>query len=166
MQRLLIVIFSVIVLGNSSIIFAQSPLGKQIGFGIIVGDPTGVTVKIWRSRENAFVIDAGSSYFGSPRINVDYLWHFDAFHSTIAKLYAGPGGVIGFGAGHGFWYVDGSGFYYRKTGIGLAARGIFGVNFIPKNDPLEIFFETGVLVGLAPDFGSAVDAALGIRYYP
>ena len=149
--------------------FAQSPPGgKDFGFGIIVGDPTGGTLKFWTTRPNAFVIDIGASYFGSPRIGVDYLWHFNAFNSNIAHLYAGPGGVIGIGEGRGFWYKEkGGGFYVReRSEVGLGIRGVFGVNVIPERTPLEIFFEIGVLIGLVPGFGSAVDAALGIRFYP
>jgi hypothetical protein len=48
----------------------------------------------------------------------------------------------------------------------LAARGVFGVNVIPQNTPIEIFLEVGLLVGLTPSFGSAGDVAIGIRYYP
>ncbi len=76
----------------------------------------------------------------------------------------GPGGVLGIGEGNGFWY---KGKYHRTSGnFGLGARGVFGINVVPERTPLEIFFEMGVLVGLAPDFGSSVDAALGMRFYP
>ncbi len=80
------------------------------------------------------------------------------------NLYAGPGGVLGTGGGNGFWYKG----KYHRTGndLGLGVRGVFGINVIPERTPLEIFFEMGVLVGLAPDFGSSVDAALGMRFYP
>ena len=166
MRKLFVLAIVFFLLINSQNIFAQqSPQGKQFGFGIMLGDPTGATLKIWTENENAFVIDIGSSYFGSPRLDGDYLWHFNAFHSNIAQLYAGPGVAIGFGNGHGFWYND-NGFYVRDNGAGLGVRGVFGVNVIPRNDPLEFFFEVGVLVGIAPDFGSAVDAALGLRFYP
>ncbi len=47
-------------------VYAQSPQNKTFGFGIMLGDPTGGTVKIWTQPANAFVIDLGSSYFGSP----------------------------------------------------------------------------------------------------
>jgi hypothetical protein len=145
--------------------YAQSPYGRNVGFGIMVGDPVGVTLKYWNQHENAFVFDLGSSYFGSPRIDVDYLWHFDAFRSDIAKLYAGPGMALGFGKGSSFYYSNG--ILYGSTGTtGLGVRGVFGVNIIPRDTPLEIFFEAGLLVGLSPDFGSAVDAALGLRFYP
>lgn len=155
----------VLILFSFNNIFAQSPQGKDFGFGIILGDPTGGTVKFWTKNNNAFVIDLGASYFGSPRINVDYLWHFDAFESRIAKLYAGPGGVIGFGEGHGLYYKNK---LVRKDDdrFGIGGRGIFGVNVIPINEPLEFFFEFGVLIALAPDFDSFVDVGLGMRFYP
>ncbi len=165
MRRLFVLAVAIFILANTQSIFAQSPQGKQFGFGIMLGDPTGATLKFWTQNENAFVVDIGSSYFGSPRIGGDYLWHFNAFHSSIANLYAGPGVVLGFGRGHGFWYSD-EGFYARGSGTGLGVRGVFGVDVVPRDNPLEFFFEVGVLVGLAPDFGSAVDAALGLRFYP
>jgi hypothetical protein len=147
---------------------AQSPKGEDFGFGIVLGEPTGATLKFWTQPTNALVVNVGASYFGSPRIGVDYLWHFDAFKSDVAYLYAGPGGVIGFGEGNGIWYKREGDKYFVKEDdeIGLGARGVFGVNVVPRDTPLETFFEIGVLIGLAPDFGSSIDAALGIRFYP
>jgi hypothetical protein len=158
--------FSSILISFISIqnIFAQSPQKKSFGFGIIVGDPTGGTLKFFSNRNNAFVVDFGASYFGSPRLGVDYLWQFNAFNSDIANLFAGAGGTIGFGKGNGFYY---RGKYIReKSNVGLGARGIFGVNIIPRRTPLEFFFEFGVLLALAPDFGSSADFGLGMRFYP
>lgn len=148
------------------ITYAQyAPEGKQFGFGIILGDPTGGTAKLWLTRDNALAFHLGSSYFGRPRIGVDYLWHFDAFTSDIVNLYAGPGGVIGFGkGGGGYWYKDR--FIRTRDEAGLGGRAIFGVNVIPRRTPLEIFVELGVLIAFVPDFGSAADAAIGIRFYP
>lgn len=147
--------------------YSQSPGSKNFGFGIILGDPTGLTLKYWTQRDNALVFDLGASYFGSPRIDVDYLWHFDAFRSNIAKLYAGFGGVLGIGEGKGLYYTEHHGFYFRTdNGLGLGVRGLIGVNVIPRNSPLEFFLEAGLLVGLSPDFGSAGDVGLGIRFYP
>lgn len=144
--------------------FAQSPQGKNFGFGIMLGDPTGGTAKFWTSRQNAFVLSLGKSYFGSPRVGVDYLWHFNSFNTNTANLYAGVGGAIGFGEGRGFWYKDK---YFRtKDEAGVGARGLFGINFIPRDTPLELFFEIGVLMSLTPDFDTGADAALGIRFYP
>jgi len=158
-------IFVLILLSGVSLLRAQyAPENKKFGFGIILGDPTGGTAKLWLNRENALTFSLGSSFFGSPRIGVDYLWHFDAFETDIVNLYAGPGGIIGFGEGDGFWYKKR--FVRTGNGIGLAGRGIFGIDVVPRRTPLEIFFELGVLLAIVPDFGSAVDAAIGIRFYP
>lgn len=162
MKKLLLILILFMTAGTFT--QAQSPQGKSFGFGIIVGDPTGLTMKVWTNKENAWVFAVGASYFGAPRIGVDYLWHFDAFNSNIVELYAGPGGVIGIGGGKGFWYKD----RFVRTGneLGLGVRGVFGVNVVPQNTPLEIFFEIGALIAMAPDFGSAADVALGMRFYP
>ncbi|MCU7495617.1 MAG: hypothetical protein HF314_02365 [Ignavibacteria bacterium] len=148
---------------------AQGPEGKNFGFGIILGEPTGLTLKYWFNRQNALTGSIGGSYFGSPRINVDYLWHIDAFRSRNATLYAGLGGALGFGSGgDGFWYKDEKDrFFYRTTNeAGLGVRGTFGLNVIPDRVPLETFLEIGALVGLVPSSGAAIDLAIGLRFYP
>ena len=165
MRKNMMIIFTLMIfIGTFSTAFAGRPQGKNFGFGIILGDPTGGTLKFFTKINNAFVVDFGASYFGSPRIGVDYLWQFNAFNSDIANLYAGAGGTIGFGRGHGFYYKDK---YIRETNnAGLGARGIFGVNIIPRRTPLEFFFEFGVLIAVAPDFQSSADVGLGMRFYP
>jgi hypothetical protein len=140
--------------------------GDNFGFGIILGDPTGLTVKYYTEPGKALVFDLGASYFGSPRISGDYIWHFDAFNSDVTNLYAGPGLVLGFGEGSGWYGKDGRFFTRDKNDLGIGVRGIFGLNFVPRRTPLEFFVELGVLLGLAPSFGSGVDAALGMRFYP
>jgi hypothetical protein len=165
MNKNLLIIFTVLALcTNFSNAYAQQPQGKDFGFGIILGDPTGGTLKFFSNQNNAFVVDFGASYFGSPRIGVDYLWQFNAFNSDIANLYAGAGGTIGFGRGNGFYYKDK--YIREKSNVGLGARGVFGVNVIPRRMPLEFFFEVGVLMSVAPDFGSSADIGLGMRFYP
>jgi hypothetical protein len=162
---LILIVYAVIFISSS---YAQSPEGKNFGFGLMVGDPTGLTIKFWTQRSSAIVIDVGGSYFGSPRIGIDYLWHFNAFRSNVTKLYAGFGGALGIGEGKGLYYSNNEGRFYFRThnGLGTGARGVIGVNFIPQSAPLEIFLELGMLVGLTPSFGSAFDSGLGIRFYP
>ena len=159
-----VVFLLVLFLGTSSIRAQYAPENKKFGFGIIIGDPTGGTAKLWLNHENALAFSLGSSFFGSPRIGVDYLWHFNAFETDILNLYAGPGGVIGIGEGDGFWHKNK--FIRTNNKLGLAARGIFGLDVIPRRTPLEIFVEMGVLLAIVPDFESAFDAALGLRFYP
>jgi hypothetical protein len=143
---------------------AQGPNGKDFGFGLILGDPTGATVKIWTSSTTAFAFDVGASHFGPTRMDADYMWHFDAFRSSIVKMYAAPGISLALGSRNAHyihrWEFDGP-----DEGVGVGVRAMFGLNIIPARTPIEMFLEIGPLIGLSPQ-GGAFDAALGIRFYP
>lgn len=152
---------------GATIGFAQGPGGKSFGFGIIFPDPTGGTIKVWLNRENALDFYIGGDYFGGPRIGGDYLWHFFPFQTDIANMYAGVGGTVGLGYGGGYWYGDKHGWYYRPGGeAAFGLRALIGVNVMPRRTPLELFFEVGPLVGIAPGYGFGMDVALGVRLYP
>lgn len=147
----------------------QGPGGRDFGFGIVLGEPLGATVKLWTAPDQALVGSIGGSYFGSPRIGSDYIWHFDAFHSSIVKMYAGPGLAIGFGDGvyYGYYKKHGDYFFVREPGTtGIAMRVVVGINVIPRRTPIELFLEAGPLIGISPSFGGAFDLGLGIRFYP
>jgi hypothetical protein len=166
MRKLLFIVTVLLVLTSTEGFAQRIGGGDNFGFGIVLGEPTGLTAKYYTNSREALVFALGASYFGGPRIGVDYVWHFDAFNSDVTKLYAGPGLALGFGENRGFWYKKDDKFVRSSTDLGLGVRGVFGVNFIPRRTPLEFFLELGVLIGLAPDFGSGVDAAIGMRFYP
>lgn len=168
-MKKLIVVACFVSLVFSNLLFAHGPGNKKFGFGIVLGEPTGLTVKYWTANLNALNFTLGGrSYFGSPRLGFDYLWHFYAFDTRIVNIYAGPGLAVGFGEGNGFWYEDKKGRFFVRddNDPGIGVRGVFGLNVVPNNTPLEFFIEFGVLVGFAPDTGSAADFALGMRFYP
>jgi len=159
---------AIMCLGIQAVSAAGGPKGKEFGFGIIIGEPLGLTGKYWLNNENALVFNVGASYFGAPRIMVDYLWHMDVFHSKVVKLYAGPGASIGIGnESSGFLYKKGRQYwYYRDDTFGASVRCVVGLNIIPERTPIEIFAELGPNIGIVPGFGVALDGAVGIRFYP
>lgn len=139
----------------------------RTGFGIVLGEPTGGTLKHFTTRSEAMNFTLGNSYFGSVRAGFDYLWHFDAFRSDVVNMHIGPGVALGFGDGNGVFWDDDDGFYKRDDdGVGIAVRAVAGVNIYPRNTPLEIFFELAPFIGLSPDTGGALDVAVGLRVYP
>jgi hypothetical protein len=157
-----------IVLVSVSPLRAQGPLGRDFGFGLSLGDPLGVTIKYWMNPNEALVGSLGADYFGSPRLNIDYHWHFNAFNSSVVKLYAGPGISFGFGGGRSYlWYGKGHDYYFIREGneTGIGARILLGLNVIPRNTPVELYMEFGPLIGISPAFGSSFDAAVGVRFY-
>lgn len=165
-----IALFVTVMITMPVIACAQGPRGNNAGFGIILGEPLGLTAKFWLNRENALQAHLGASYFGAPRLQADYLWHLNVFNSQVVKLLAGPGVGIGFGhEGSGFWYKEKGQkyWYYREdASFGLGVRVITGLNIIPKNTPIEIFVELGPNIGIYPGFGVGLDAGVGIRFYP
>lgn len=162
-----------VLLGTDSI-FAQGPQGRSFGVGFSLGEPTAVSVRIWTSRLNSWDAAIGSSAIGNPHLHGDYLWHFpDAFSSRIVSIYLGVGAVIGLGdKDKGVfikwkkgkveerWYYDGD------NDFAVAAKGVFGLNIIPRNTPLDIFLEIDPVLGISPGFGFDIQPALGIRFYP
>ncbi len=153
---------------------AQGPMGRSFGIGFSVGEPTAVSARIWTSRENSWDVAIGHSYVGNPHIHADYLWHFnDAFNSRIVSLYAGIGGIVGFGERGSYWFVRYSNknkkeywYYHDDDSPVFAVKGVFGLNIIPRNTPLDIFLEIDPVIGIAPGFGFDIMPAVGIRFYP
>ncbi len=146
---------------------ASDNVRGDFGFGLQAGDPSWFTIKYWTSHRTAIDGYIGNSFFGSPRIGVDWLWHYPVRHATVAHFYAGIGGTIGFGNGHGIIRTyDNGAFYYRTSGAGLGFRGVGGLSVEPRTVPLEFFLDLGLLVGVTPNFGSALEASLGFRFYP
>lgn len=162
--RLILVIILLLATFERSDAFA--PKNLQWGAGITIGEPLGATVKYWLKKDLALAGSIGGSYFGTPRITVDYLWHVDAFKSNITNIYFGPGGVVGFGNASSVFYDSFKGKSFTKEGgFRMGVRGIVGINIVPKTMPMEIFVEVGTLIGFIPKFRTAIDFAIGGRYY-
>ncbi len=135
------------------------------GMGIILGEPTGLSAKLWTSKVNAFDFGLGVAvggdrlkyeghYNNESRIHfhMDYLWHsFNAIRSTESfPLYYGIGARFNTGGG-----------YDASLGI----RGVFGIAWLPHSTPIDVFFELVPVFQVTPLTGLGIDAGLGIRYY-
>ena len=139
---------------------------RKFGLGIILGEPTGLSAKLWTSSTTAFdfglgwsvggdrIGNYGGSYDGGSRIHfhMDYLWHsFDAIKSSERfPLYYGIGGRINTGAG------------YNSS---AAVRGVIGIAWMPHETPIDIFFEVVPSLQVTSSTGFAIDGGLGARYF-
>ncbi|MFI5407220.1 MAG: hypothetical protein ACHQ1D_12015, partial [Nitrososphaerales archaeon] len=94
------IILFTMVLGLMMII--AKPITAQdhgFGMGIILGEPTGLSAKLWTSRDNAFDFAAAWSFRGDGHLllQVDYVWHFfNAISVSSGKLpiYVGVGARV------------------------------------------------------------------------
>ena len=139
---------------------------RPFGLGIIIGEPTGLSAKLWTSADNAFDFGLGWSvggdrisrfngtYGGGSRVHfhMDYLWHsFHAIHSSERfPLYYGIGGRFNSGGG------------YNSS---VAVRGVLGIAWLPRETPIDVFLEVAPSLQLTPSSGFGIDAGLGARYY-
>lgn len=163
------VILAIIMMTGGTVRGLCQPDIGDFGFGLILGEPTGLTLKGALGGDNAWDLALGSSWFGSLRIHGDYLWNVDAFNSRKAGLYFGLGGALGFGRGKGVVFKGDKGkwYYYEdEEAMAFGIRGVAGVNGMPFKAPVELFLEVAPLIGIAPATGVGTDLALGIRYYP
>jgi len=163
-----IVVVLTSLLFTCGIVIAQEPISKGSSFGLILGDPLGVTMKYRLSARNAVDVGFGPDYYGSPRLQVDYIWQFNTFHSDVVRTYAGPGLAVAFAKGSNMFYSNEP---FRESfanledkKAGLGGRMIFGLNFAPKISSFEFFVETGMLVGFNRYFDPDIDYGMGFRY--
>ena len=149
MKRLLLVFAAVLFFPTAS--QAQNDLGV----GVILGEPTGLSAKLWVSDSNAF--DAGLAWSfandTSIQMHADYLYHrvhfFDKndFEGRV-PVYFGLGGRM---------ILD------DDSRIGV--RFPVGVGHTLQHFPIELFAEIVPILDIAPDTDFDLNGAVGIRYY-
>lgn len=133
-----------------------------LGAGIIIGEPTGISAKLYVKDDQAIQAAAGFAFVGGGiHVHADYVFHpliLQSRDSFVLLAYLGPGLRL-------IQYRDGRETSYAALGI----RGVGGLLFDFKNNPLDAFVEVaGVLeYGFDDDegFGPALNAAAGVRYY-
>ena len=140
----------ILTLSLSSSADAQSRYSNT-ELGVILGEPTGISLKAWQSDNTAF--DAGIAWSfgdnGSLHLHGDYLYHnwLDVESGSLALYY-------GFGAR-----------------VQLANDARFGVRIpvgLQYNIPdtrLATFFEVAPLLDLIPETTFDVNGGLGLRIY-
>jgi hypothetical protein len=126
---------------------------RGLGLGLILGEPTGVSLKSWTGRRTA--IDAAAAWSfdrdGSLHFHADYLIHdFNLLKTRTGRLpvYYGIGGRIRL---------------EDKTRIGI--RIPVGICYIFENTPLDIFVELGPVFDVFPRTEVTVAGFLGLRYF-
>lgn len=158
------------------------------GIGFVIGEPTALSAKYWVSEVNALDFAVGwnnddDGYWddedwckddgrrfrcdedwddGYFHFHVDYLWHkFGLFGGRERiPLYFGPGLLFQseIDDDDDRWEDDDDDFF-------MGIRGLFGVAWLPRGAPLEIFFEIGPAIGIFPVTESAFTAGVGMRFY-
>jgi len=125
------------------------------GIGIILGEPTGLSFKIWTGRTTAFDAAAAWSFRKENKLNLhlDYLIHNYKIFKIKSKsgrlpLYYGIGGRIKF-----------------EEEIRVGIRIPVGICYLFKTAPLDVFFEIVPILDVVPETDFDINASIGIRYF-
>jgi len=132
---------------------------KGVGIGIILGEPTGLSMKFWTTSNTAFDIAAAWSFINGSAVHIhaDYLYHnFNLVKLDYDKLpfYIGVGGRIKL-AEHNDDNQD-----FR-----LGIRIPVGLEYIPENIPFDFFMEIAPILDLVPETDFTFNGGIGFRYY-
>ena len=148
MKKLFLV--SIIALFSLSV-FAQD---EGFGLGLIIGEPTGLSAKVWTSERTAVDAALAWSFYGHGgwiHIHSNFLMHnFDLFPVSKGRLplYYGAGAYLSFAPD-------------LKMGI----RAPVGVAYHFEEIPLELFAELAPGLALLPGIGFYFGGGTGARYY-
>ena len=140
---------------------AMAAAPHNFGVGVILGEPTGISVKKWLNDSNA--IDGAVAWSLSDneffQIHGDYLFHaYNVFKTNGIQgrlpLYYGVGGRVGFNDQH-----DGS----RHTRVGI--RFPIGITYLRNNAPFDLFVELVPVLDVAPSTSVRLSLSIGGRFY-
>lgn len=137
---------------------SQTPPGRT-GLGGQIGDPSGVTLKLYRGT--------GTALDRSMNVDaVDFLaaWDLDDFfflnvhaiherpiQDSPLNVFLGPGLFLGIDEGPG------------DEDVVLGVSGVFGVNFFVEQ--FEVFIQLTPRLSLLPDTDGSFGGGVGLRYY-
>jgi hypothetical protein len=125
---------------------------EDIGVGLALGQPMGVTGKYWLSSTTAIDGAAGYHFNKNFDMHSDYLWHsFSSFDIENGRLpfYFGIGGRVNL--------------LGNDSNFGM--RLPIGVSFLPSSEPYEFFAEVAPVVQLLTSIGIDIDGVVGVRIY-
>ncbi len=154
MKKHLLLAVCLVTLASSGAAAAGSN-ASGFGLGVMLGEPNGLSAKLWSNNNTAFNFglawstkkDAGET------MHADYVWHkMDAIDVDEGAL---P-----------FYY--GIGVRYRGRDSGddnIGVRFPLGLDYLFAGSAFDVFLEVVPIMDLAPDTDFDINAALGGRFF-
>ncbi len=136
----------------------HEPAGR-VGIGAQVGDPTGLSLKLYRRKTSGGIFESAKAFSFLAAWDLDNFF-FLSGHALYERpipesplnYYLGPGAVVG---------IDDR---RAADDFVLGISGAFGLNFF--TDRFEVFLELMPWIKLIPETDGALGGGIGLRYYP
>jgi hypothetical protein len=135
------------------VLICQNVQAETFGIGVILGEPTGISAKLWIGDQMAIDLAAAWSFAkeGAFQLHADYLFHLmELIKVSEGKLplYFGVGGRMKFGEDN---------LFSVRIPVGLA--------YLFENVPLDVFLEVGPMLNLVPATEFDIGGGIGVRYF-
>ncbi len=135
----------------TSLLFSSTgPGGFELG--VILGEPTGISAKLWFDRNTA--LDGALSWSlrdnDKLHIHADFLWHDYTLiknSSGLLPVYYGIGGRI-----------------ILADDAHLGVRVPIGISWLLGGAPLDLFIELAGILDIVPDLDFDLNGGIGIRF--
>ena len=136
-----------------TITFTASAQDGKFGIGVLLGEPTGISAKLWLGQTSAVdgVVAWSFTNNTSVTIHADYLFHFFdvlTIEQGSIPLYVGVGGTVSIA---------------QEPDIGV--RIPFGATYLFDTAPLDVFLEVAPVFLLFPATTFDFSGGIGIRFY-
>lgn len=136
---------------------ADARIQDGIGVGVIVGEPTGFSIKKWTDDTHAIdgAVAISLSNDDSFQLHADYLFHNSESSLNPPEL-----------KGSAPWYYGIGGRLRTNDGdTHLGVRVPIGITYLFADSPLDFFAEVAPVLDIAPDFALDLNGAIGLRFY-
>jgi hypothetical protein len=156
---------------------AARAAGHPFGLGVVLGEPTGITAKVYLNEPFALQLGVGyvDTFDGQDglHLNVDFIWH----PAVIART---PGFTLPFYLGVGGRYLEHrydyweNNVHYVDSDSHFGVRVPFGLLFDFNRVPLDVYMELALVIDFihggatyGPYHHDRVgwNGGIGIRYY-
>jgi hypothetical protein len=129
-----------------------TPEKGAVGIGVMIGEPTGVSLKFWNSSSRAYDLGVAWSFSGNDAISLhgDYLWHkwLDSEKGELA-----------------FHYGLGARALVTENNSAAGLRVPVGISYLIQDTPIELFVEVAPVINVLPDTDADGVGGLGARFY-
>ena len=127
-----------------------SAQNSGLGIGLILGEPTGLSAKMWTGQSTAFDAAAAWSFGdeGALHLHADMLFHNFGLINESFPIYYGIGARV-----------------KLADDPNIGVRVPIGIAYQVSGPPLDIFIELVPVLDLAPDTSFGFNGALGVRYF-
>jgi Protein of unknown function (DUF3996) len=158
----------VLALAFAGLIGKANAQSSGFGLGIMIGDPTGLSGKLWLTGDRAVDFGLAWGVYGNyVHVHADYLFHNTSL-LNVSKgqlaLYYGPGLRLRSWSGGRYWN-RGRWEEYDGSRLGVGVRFPVGLDYMFDGAPVDCFLEIVPSLDLTPSTSFDLDAAIGARYW-